>query len=216
MRCGPASHTSPGCVTAGPALGSASAGIVLAFGGRSKVVDQQVDLRDLEPGGFDAEIELRCAQRLQLLRQQLLIPACILGEFVIGDQKRLRLLGREVFEHDCGDFAPPQLPASEDAPVPGQDLVLRIDQDRHVESERANAPCDLFDLLLAVNTRVVWVELKGGELAIDDRNAPWDCRGCLCTRGCEVLRRHGWSPNAKDWVSKPDARCHWCKQFLGL
>ena len=81
--------------------------IVVGLGGAE---DKAVDLCRVETDDLDIEVELDLAERLQLYRQQLLIPTGQLGQAVIGDDLRLDLSFGEVAQPDCRDlFEPEQL-----------------------------------------------------------------------------------------------------------
>ena len=81
--------------------------IVVGLGGAE---DKAVDLCRVETDDLDIEVELDLAERLQLYRQQFLIPTGQLGQAVIGDDLRLDLSFGEVAQPDCRDlFEPEQL-----------------------------------------------------------------------------------------------------------
>jgi hypothetical protein len=64
---------------------------------------------------------------------------------------------REIIEANRGDFGPAELTASQEAAMPGEHVVVRVDQDRYVETKRRDAGGDLPDLLFAVVSRVARV-----------------------------------------------------------
>ena len=78
-RCGPSSQRSPGWET-GTAGGS---GVSSSRGSGSAGVEQRVDLGRLEAEG--AEVEAELGQVAELERQQLAVPAGLLGEAVVGE-----------------------------------------------------------------------------------------------------------------------------------
>ena len=101
-------------------------GIVAGLGGAE---DQAVDLRRVETDDLDIEVELDLGERLELYRQQFLIPTGQLGQAVVGDDVRLDLCFGEVAQPDCRDlFEPEQLRRCQ-APVARDDLPVLIDQD---------------------------------------------------------------------------------------
>ena len=101
-------------------------GIVVGLGGAE---DKAVDLCRVETDDLDIEVELDLAERLQLYRQQFLVPTGQLGQAVVGDDVRLNLCFGEVAQPDCRDlFEPEQLRRCQ-ASVARDDLPVLIDQD---------------------------------------------------------------------------------------
>jgi hypothetical protein len=73
---------------------------------RCEPLDEAVDLGDRKAGDADVEVEIDRKERLQLLRQDLLVPAGVEGELVIGDHVGPLLLGRHRLEPHARDLPP--------------------------------------------------------------------------------------------------------------
>ena len=144
-------------MTAGPGEGSGGSFFRPARGvGRlARFLKDEVDLRHLEPGQFDIDLELD--QPLQFDRQQLLVPAGLLGELVVG-QDIGALIGLAQVRQPAGRHC---VDAEElgrfHAAVAGDDLLGIVDQDRVAEAELLDALCDLANLLLRMRAGIVWV-----------------------------------------------------------
>jgi hypothetical protein len=93
-------------------------------------------------------------QRPAKVCEQPVVPDRDLGEPVVGDPIGAGLLGWEVSEAQRRDLAPAELTTRAEPAVPGDHVVVAIDQDRDVEVESLDAIGDLPDLLLGVLTRV--------------------------------------------------------------
>ena len=74
-------------------------GGVLRLGvGLIQRLNAKVDLRDLEAGDVEVEIEIERRQFDELFGQQLVVPLADLGEPVVGEKEGLRLLWCQVAE----------------------------------------------------------------------------------------------------------------------
>ena len=135
-------------MTAGPGEELGAWYLPVRSGRRSPrgVLEDDVDLRHLEPGQLDLDVEVD--QALQLDRQKLLVPAGLLGELVVGQdvgaliglaQMRQPAGGHRVDAEELGGFH---------AAMAGDDLLVIVDQDRIAEAELLDALRDLPDLLL--------------------------------------------------------------------
>jgi hypothetical protein len=102
----------------------------------------------------------RQGEVLELLCEQPVVPGRDLGEPVVGDPKGAGLLGREVIEAQRRDLAPTELTTRAQPTVPGDHVVVAIDQDRDIEVEGLDAIGDLPDLLLGMLTRVRRIRLE--------------------------------------------------------
>jgi hypothetical protein len=69
---------------------------------------------------------------LELLRQQPIVPRRNLGQPVVGDHKGAGLRGGQVIETQCRHPAPAELTTGLEAAVPGDYVVVAIDQDRDI------------------------------------------------------------------------------------
>ena len=63
-------------------------------------IGETVDLSRVETGYLDIEVELDLGERLELDREQLLVPAGQFGQAVVGDNVGANLLFREVAQPD--------------------------------------------------------------------------------------------------------------------
>ena len=98
--------------------------------------DQDVDLGHLEAGDRDVEVEIELDQVLQLDRQDLAIPAGLLGELVVGEDVGALLRLAHVLEPDDRNGLMPERLGRGDAAMSGDDDAVLVDQDRVVEAER--------------------------------------------------------------------------------
>jgi len=122
--------------------------------------DPQVDLPYLKTSYLDAEIEPEQREVLELLRQQLVVPAGNFGQPVVGDHEGACLGRGQVIEAQGRHLGNAELAAGEQSPVPGDHLELGIDQHRHVEAKALDAVGDLPGLLFAVQPRVGGVRFQ--------------------------------------------------------
>ena len=91
---------------------------------RSQPFDQAVDLGDREAGHADVEVEIDRQQSLQLLGQDLLVPAGIERQLVVGKHIGPLLLRRHVLEPDAGHLGHAEELRRLDPAVAGEDRVL--------------------------------------------------------------------------------------------
>ena len=124
-------------------------------GGLPGFLQAKVDLGGLEARQLDLEVEVD--QGLQLDRQDLPVPASLLGQPVVGKDVGPLLCFREVGEPNGRHDGDAEKLCRGDPPVPGDDLALLIDQNRIAEAKALYAFGNLADLLLGVCTRVVRV-----------------------------------------------------------
>ena len=111
-----------------------------------------MQLVQAEPGQLEVEVE--ALQRPQLLGQQVLVPARIQGQTIVGDDVGALLRLGQVGEFDHRDGGHPQLAGRQEPPVAGDDAGVAVDQDRVRPAELEQAGGDLGDLLGAVGSRV--------------------------------------------------------------
>ncbi len=83
----------------------------------------------------DLELELFVLQRAKLGREQLLIPARIFGNLVVGDHQRPALRLIQMRQHDHRHLDQAEALRREQPPVARQDHVARADEDRVCEPE---------------------------------------------------------------------------------
>ena len=115
----------------------------------------------VETDDLDIEVELDPAERLQLYRQQFLVPTGQLGQAVIGDDVCLDLCFGEAAQPDCRDLFEPEQPRRCQAPVARDDLPVLIDQDGVRPAECLDGRSDLPDLLVRVGTGISRIRLEG-------------------------------------------------------
>jgi hypothetical protein len=154
---------------------------------RGDTLDQQIDFGDIEPGHIQAEVEIDLGEFAQLLAEQPVVPGADFGQSIIGDGKRLGLLGAQMLEADRRNLSKPQLPRRHQAAMPGDHPQLGVDQDWNVEAKGFYTSGDLPDLPLAV---FFWIARIGFEPI--DGLVP-DCRqtGARPVAGIrEQVRRH--------------------------
>ena len=141
---------------------------------RGQPFDQAVDLRDREAG------DARCRSRgrssssaLQLLGQQLLVPAGIERQLVVGEHVGALLRRASCFEANAGHFCHAEQLRRLDPAVAGEDRVLAVDQDRVGEAELLDAVGDLPDLLPGMGSRVALVRFQLSTLRIRSEARTW-------------------------------------------
>ena len=124
-------------------------GIIGRFRGRyllgGLVIEQIVQLVQVEPGQFEVEVE--ALQRPQLIGQQVLVPAGVQGQAVVGDDVGPLLGLGQVGELDHRDRGHAQLAGRQESSVTGDDAGVAVDQDRVRPAELEQAGGDLGDLL---------------------------------------------------------------------
>ena len=107
---------------------------------------------------------------LQLEREQVAIPAGILGQLVVGDHVGADLLRSQMIEPQRWDSGHPQKLRGTQAAVACNHMVTRIDQHRVREPERLDRVRDLADLLFGVSARVAASGFERCDRALLDAN----------------------------------------------
>ena len=118
--------------------------------GGIEAADQHIDLRHIEAGYRDIEVEIELDQVLQLDGQDLRIPARFLGQSIVGKDVGTFFSFAEMFEPNDWHGLKTKKLGSLDATVAGDDDVVLVDQDRIVKAEGTDAGRNLCDLLRAV------------------------------------------------------------------
>ena len=121
----------------------------------ARFLQDEVDLRHLESGQFDIDLELD--QPLQLNRQQLPVPAGLLGEPVVGQDVGALIGVAQVRQPACGHCVDTKELGGFHAAVASDDLLRIVHQDRVAEAELLDALCDLPNLLPRMRSGIVWV-----------------------------------------------------------
>ena len=121
---------------------------------RRETLDQAVDLGYGKAGQADVEVEVERQEVLQLFGQDLLVPAGIQSELVVG-QNVSPLLGRaHPLETKAGHLVHPEELCRGDTAMPCENGVVVVDQHRVGEAEAADRVSDLPNLLFTVCARV--------------------------------------------------------------
>ena len=122
---------------------------------------QTVDLRDREAGDADVEVEILHHQRTKLGRQQILVPAGVQGQLVVGQNIGALLCFSHVVDPKAGNLGKTQQLRRFDPAVSGKDRPPVIDQHRVGEPECLDAPGNLAHLLLRMGARIArpWREI---------------------------------------------------------
>ena len=180
-------------------LGRRLRDLVLALDRAARRLDVVEQLVQLGVGEADqVQVELELVQRLELGAQQLLVPAGVLGDAVVGDHQRPALRVGEVVEDDRRDLRHPEPLRRQEPAVSGDDDAVAADQDRVGEPELGDRGGDLRDLLVGVGPGV---PLVGAELG--------GRRGCSifirrahtrsCRRRRRPSRRRGRTADRRGW-----------------
>ena len=98
--------------------------------GISHSLEQQVDLRDLEAGERQVEVDVQFGDVAELQRQKLLIPAGVQGTLVVGDDVSALLRLAEMVESHRGHLFQPQQAGGGDPAMTGDDAAVAVDQHR--------------------------------------------------------------------------------------
>ena len=126
-----------------------------------EALNAEVDLAHVEADRLKAEVQVQGREILQALREELIVPAGVLGQAVVGDHVRPSLGRAQVFEADRRHLGPAEQATGFEAAVAGDELAVAVDQDRHVEAEGLDAAGDLLNLALGVSTRVARIGVDG-------------------------------------------------------
>jgi hypothetical protein len=97
-------------------------------------------------------------QLFQLFCQQPVIPDGILSQPIVGNHEGPYLCVAQMIEPDGWYLAEAQIFACQHPALPGYHSERGINQDRHIETKRLDAPRDLPNLPAAVNARILWIE----------------------------------------------------------
>ncbi len=165
-RCGRAARYRQACSAAGR-IGRevrSSAGSPGSSGARPST---RLSISAIEkPVMLDIEVQVELSELLEFLCQQLLVPAGIERELVVGDH-----IGPLLRRASCvsirrqGTVSTQEL-RSRNPAMTGEDHVLAVDQDRVGEAKAADAVGDLSDLFFRMRSRVVgpgpkWADCDG-------------------------------------------------------
>lgn len=128
--------------------------------------EQCLDFGILEAG--QRQVVSRLGQIGQFQRQHFLVPTGIQRQPVVCDHQRALLRDGEVRQFNHRHLIQPQLARSGQTPVPGDDAVVAIDQDRVRPAVLDDAGRDLGNLALGVRARIAGVGNQRLDLAVLD------------------------------------------------
>ena len=100
------------------------------------------------------EVEVLPFQFGKLGAEQIVVPAALFRQPIVGDDVGAFLSFGKVVEDDDGNFREPQLAGGKKASVPGDDARSAVHQNGRVESELADACGNLRDLRIGVSARI--------------------------------------------------------------
>jgi hypothetical protein len=121
----------------------------------TRLVKDEVNDGSFESSEFDREIEVN--QSLQFDGQKLPIPSGHLGKPVIGQNIGSLFGVAEMGQLHCGHALNAKQLCGLDPAMPGNDLLLIVNENRIVEAESLDAVRNLADLLLGVRPRIACV-----------------------------------------------------------
>ena len=145
--------------------------------------DQRIDLGRLEARDLDVEVEVDGRERLQLNRQEFLVPARELRQAVVRDEVGAPLRLVQIANANRGHLGQPEPLRRLQPGVPGHHLAALVDQDRIGEAERADAVGDPPDLPFTMGPRIARVGLEGQYRLIGDRRPAGGAIGRRARRG---------------------------------
>ena len=118
-------------------------------------IEDLINLRQGKTGQFHLELQIH--QRPQLDRQDLAIPAGLLGEPVIGQHIGPLLRSREMRDRQHRYIAGTEQLRRRHATMPADDLARSVDQHRFEKAKAADTVGDLADLPVGMGERVLRV-----------------------------------------------------------
>src|SRR5208337_4107873 len=127
-------------------------------------------------------IKIGDGKLLQGFAKQPAVPGGDFGQAIVGDRKGPALGAGKMIETNGRDFVKPKKFRGEDASMAGDDIVLAVDENGHIEPEALDAAGDLTDLLLVVNAGVpgIGFQLLDREVANGQKGS---IRRVLCRLG---------------------------------
>ena len=126
-----------------------------------RAFEERIELGVGEAG--EREVEVLGQQRLQLLREQRVVPGPLLCQLVIRDAVGAALSFRQMPQHDHRRFRQPELLGCQDPAVACDHLAVLGDQHRDRPAELGDGGGDPRHLVLAVLLGVVGVGLQPAE-----------------------------------------------------
>src|SRR5262249_44748843 len=126
----------------------------------SQSLDQVVDLGDREAGELNVEVEVTGRELFEFEGQELLVPAGVECDLVVGEDIGPLLGCRHAVDAKAWDGLHPQKLGGFDTAVTSEDLVISIDQNRVGEAEALDAVGDLPDLFPRMSPGVSGIGAK--------------------------------------------------------
>ena len=146
----PSSQRSPGTLTGCSGTSGTSSGSVRP--GVPRLVSAS-DLQLAEAG--QRQVEAEALQLAELEAEQLVVPAGVQRQLVVGNDQRPLLRLAQAGKLDDRHRRHAELPRRQQPPVPGDDAVVAVDQDRVGPAELADRGGDLRHLRVRVRARVL-------------------------------------------------------------
>ena len=161
-----------------------------------RAFQRDVNLAGREPRG--RQVNLECCQLTQLQFQQLGVPAGVQGNLVVG-QPKCPLLGiAKTFKNDGRHLGKRHGLGGKQAPMPGNDRPVRVDQDRVGEPELPDRGHDLFDLAWRVRARIVRAGNEAAERPVSDAEWAFADRLGRVIHECNFIERSNNIKHIKD------------------
>jgi len=132
----------------------------------ARLLDGEVDLRQAEPSQLDIEVE--GDQRLQLDCKDLLVPACIERELIVGQHVGAPLGFGEMGKSDGRHCLPAKQLRRFDPSVTRHDLAVVRNEHGVCEPEPLDRGSDPPDLLFGMGARVARVRAQRGDRPLPD------------------------------------------------
>src|SRR5262249_891993 len=126
----------------------------------SQSLDQMVDLGNREAGELNVEVEVTGRELFELEGQELIVPAGVECDLVVGKDIGSLLGCRHAVDAKAWDGLHPQKLGGFDTTVTSEDLVVSVDQNRVGEAEALDAVGDLPDLFPRMSPGVSGIGAK--------------------------------------------------------
>jgi hypothetical protein len=153
------------------------------------VREQRAELDVVEAG--EREVKAELLQVAEFETQHLLVPARVLGEFVVGNDVGLTLGFGEVSKLNRRDLVHSELASGQNATVSGYNSLFSVDQNRVCEPEFPDTGGDLSDLSVGMGARVARVGDERADRAHHDLvGQVHRCASGRCEIECETTLLH--------------------------
>lgn len=141
-------------------------------------IDHEVDLGRIEAG--ELKVEPLDRQRLELERQQLLVPRRIERNPVVGEPIGTDLGGRQSSKDDSRHGSETKLERGRITTVAGDDDLLLVNEQRVGPAARADASCDRPNLFLRMHPGVGRIRRDRADQKLDDFKITDTRRQSIC------------------------------------